>query len=92
MKIEVVYATAESAASEVLELPVGTTVETAVAASRFASTPAAAFAVFGKPVTGNHELEDGARIELLRELLTDPMDARRERAADRMRPDSQGVT
>ena len=80
MKVEVVYATAQVAHSEVLELPEGTTVQVAVATSRFASTPFAGTAIFGKAVTGDRVLEDGDRIELLRELLIDPKDARRKRA------------
>lgn len=80
MKVEVVYATAEGATSEVLELPDGTTVTAAVAASRFASTTAVAVAIYGKVVAADRILEDGDRIELLRELLIDPKDARRRRA------------
>ena len=83
MKIELVYATAEGATSEELEIEEGATVQAAVTASRFASTPAAAFAIFGKVVTAERVLEDGDRIELLRELVIDPMDARRQRAAGR---------
>ncbi|MDE0422123.1 MAG: RnfH family protein [Gammaproteobacteria bacterium] len=80
MKVEVVYATAEGSHSEELELPEGTTVQAAVAASRFASTPVAATAIFGKVVSADRMLEEGDRIELLRELLIDPKDARRKRA------------
>ena len=81
MKVEVVYATTEGARSEELELPEGATVQVAVAASRFASTLVAGTAIFGKAVTGDRVLEDGDRIELLRELLIDPKDVRRRRAA-----------
>ena len=80
MKVEVVYATAQGANSEELELPEGTTVQAAVAASQFASTPVAATAIFGKAVSADRLLEDGDRIELLRDLLIDPKDARRRRA------------
>ena len=80
MKIEVVYATAQGAHAEELELPEGAIVQAAVAASRFASTPVAGTAIFGKAVTGDRVLEEGDRIELLRELLIDPKDARRRRA------------
>ena len=80
MKVEVVFATAQGASSEELELPEGATVHVAVAASRFASTPVAGTAIFGMAVTGDRVLEDGDRIELLRELLVDPKDARRRRA------------
>lgn len=80
MRIEVVYATAHGTSAEDLELPDGTTVRAAVAASRFASTPVAATAIFGKVVDIDRVLEDGDRIELLRDLLVDPKDARRRRA------------
>ena len=80
MKVEVVYATAEGASSDELELPNGTTVQAAVAASRFASMPVVATAIFGKAVNADRVLEDGDRIELLRTLLVDPKDARRRRA------------
>ena len=80
MKVEVVYATAQGTNSQVLELPEGATVQAAVAASRFASTPSAGTAIFGKAVARDRVLEDGDRIELLRELLVDPKDARRRRA------------
>ncbi|MCY3838271.1 MAG: RnfH family protein [Gammaproteobacteria bacterium] len=80
MKVEVVYATAEGANSEELELPEGTSVQAAVAASRFASTPVTGTAIFGKVVGADRILDDGDRIELLRELLIDPKDARRRRA------------
>lgn len=80
MKVEVVYATAQGASSEELELPEGSTVQRAVDASRFASIPVVATAIFGKVVRADRLLEDGDRIELLRELLIDPKDARRRRA------------
>ncbi|MCY3623239.1 MAG: RnfH family protein [Gammaproteobacteria bacterium] len=80
MKVEVVYATAQGANAEELELPEGATVQVAVAASRFASTPVAGTAIFGKAVTGDRVLEEGDRIELLRDLLIDPKEARRRRA------------
>lgn len=80
MKVEVVYATAQGANAEELELPEGATVQVAVAGSRFASTPVAGTAIFGKAVTGDRVLEEGDRIELLRDLLVDPKDARRRRA------------
>ena len=80
MKVEVVYAAAQGANSEELELPEGTSVQAAVAASRFASTPVVATAIFGRVVSADRLLEDGDRVELLRDLLIDPKDARRRRA------------
>ena len=80
MKVKVVYATACGASSEELDLPLGATVRAAVSASRFATTPVAGLAIYGKVVSPDRVLEDGDRIELLRELLVDPKDARRRRA------------
>ena len=82
MRVEIVYATADAVSAEVLDLPDGTPLGEAVKASRFASTPAAAYAVFGKVATAQHVLLEGDRIELLRELVIDPKDARRRRAGD----------
>jgi putative ubiquitin-RnfH superfamily antitoxin RatB of RatAB toxin-antitoxin module len=42
-----------------------------------------AHAVFGVRVDANAPLHDGDRLELLRPLLADPKDARRQRAAAR---------
>ena len=80
MKVELVYATAEGASCEELDVPDGATLAEAVDASRFASMPVAAFAIFGQVVTAERVLEEGDRIELLRELLIDPKEARRRRA------------
>ncbi|MCE2459832.1 MAG: RnfH family protein [Pseudomonadales bacterium] len=77
VRVEIVYATAEAVSAEVLDLPDGTPLGEAVKASRFASTPAAAYAVFGKVATD--------RIELLRELVIDPKAARRKRAGEGIR-------
>ena len=85
MRVEIVYATAEAVSAEVLDLPDGTPLGEAVKASRFASTPAAAYAVFGKVATAQRVLEDGDRIELLRELVIDPKAARRKRAGEGIR-------
>ena len=82
MRVEIVYATADAVSAEVLDLPDGTPLGEAVKASRFASTPAAAYAVFGNVATAQHVLLDGDRIELLRELVIDPKEARRRRAGD----------
>lgn len=85
MKVELVHATAQGASSEELELPEGTTVRAALGASRFASTPAAGVAIYGRVVALGRVLEDGDRIELLRKLRADPKDARRKRAETRQR-------
>ena len=80
MKIELAYANAEGTCTETVEVPVGTTVAEAVAASCFAGKDAAAFAVYGRAVREDRTLEEGDRIELLSDLLVDPKEARRMRA------------
>ena len=79
--VELVFATAEAAERQRLQLPARSTLATAIAASRFAGQCCAALAVHGELATADRELRDGDRIELLRELLIDPMQARRSRAA-----------
>lgn len=85
--VEVVYALRGRAWRLALVLPAGTTVAGVLAAlRRFAPAwPEAAFqpaatAVFGREVEADHVLRDGERLELLRELPTDPKRARRARA------------
>lgn len=80
MKIELVHADADGTRTECVDVPVGTTVADAVAASSFAGKDAAAFAVYGRRVRHGRILEEGDRVELLSELLVDPKDARRMRA------------
>ena len=82
MQIELVRASAECALRQRLDVPPGTTVAEALAASRFADERPAALAVYGQLVAPERILEQGDRIELLCELLIDPMEARRRRAAD----------
>ena len=80
MRIELVRADAECALQQRLDIPPGTTVAEALAASRFADEQPAALAVYGQLVAPERLLEEGDRVELLRELLIDPMEARRQRA------------
>lgn len=80
MKIEVVSTTPGGTCSDAVEVPHGTTVAQAVAASCFAGKAAAALAVYGRQVRHDRILEEGDRVELLSELLVDPKDARRMRA------------
>ncbi len=80
MKIEVVHASADEARVQQIEVPPGTTVGEALATSRFATEKPAAVAVYGELSMLDRVLEDGDRIELLRELLVDPVAARRARA------------
>ena len=61
-------------------MAVGTTVAEALAASRFADAKPAALAIYGQVVAPERVLVEGDRIELLRELLVPPTQARRQRA------------
>ena len=79
--VELTFATSDEAQSQYLRLPAGATVADALAASRFVSMTAAALAIHGEVVEPTRPLQDGDRIDLLRELLVDPMQARRHRAA-----------
>jgi uncharacterized protein len=69
-----------------VQLPEGATVHDAVLAAGWGADPeAVACAVFGQRVEDDAPLRDGDRIELLRPLLADPKEARRQRAEDRGR-------
>ena len=79
MRIEVVDATGTEINARTAELPPGATVGDAVDAAGFDAKPIA-LGVFGKIVDRTHVLQDGDRVDLLRRLLVDPMEARRQRA------------
>ena len=79
--VELTFATAGEAQSERLHLPTDATVADALAGSRFVGVTVAALAIHGEVVQPTRRLQDGDRIDLLRELLVDPMQARRHRAA-----------
>ena len=70
-----------------LTLPAGATARAAVLAAGLAEDfadldPAAApLAVFGAEVSGTYKLRSGDRVDVLRPLLRDPRDARRQMAA-----------
>ena len=83
MKVEVIRAWPRGFDSRTVELPEGATATDAIAASGFDTDGVVALAVFGVRIDGNAKLHDGDRIELLRPLLADPKDARRQRAAAR---------
>ncbi len=80
MRVEVTLATAEGARREHLELGAGATVADALAACSFGGAGHAAVAIYGELATLDRLLEDGERLDLLRELLVDPKEARRRRA------------
>jgi uncharacterized protein len=69
-----------------LQLPEGTAVRDAVMAAGWGDDPeVVACAVFGQRVDGDTLLREGDRLELLRPLLADPKEARRQRVEDRRR-------
>ena len=86
LRVEVVYALPERYWSVRLSLPDGATVADALALAAkepgFSGTTVApaGLAVFSRPVTTDTRLRDGDRVEILRPLLADPKQARRERA------------
>jgi putative ubiquitin-RnfH superfamily antitoxin RatB of RatAB toxin-antitoxin module len=86
MKVELVRAWPRRYERVELELPEGTTVREAVDAAAWGGDPqAVAYAVFGQRTEGSAILREGDRVELLRPLLTDPKDARRQRVEERRR-------
>ena len=81
MKVEVVYALAESAECVSLTLPPGATVRDALLATGLPHGDL--FGVFGKRVGADHRLAEGDRVEIYRPLAVDPKEARRRRARRR---------
>jgi putative ubiquitin-RnfH superfamily antitoxin RatB of RatAB toxin-antitoxin module len=90
LQVRVVYALPDQQVSVVLEVPPGTTVSDAVTRSKLlekfpeAAARPLSCAVFGRAVPLTYELREGDRIEILRPLLIDPKQSRRE-AAERSR-------
>ncbi len=81
MRIEVIQAWPRRHETATLELPEGAIVSDALAAAGFEHREApAAVAIHGEIVPIDHPLRDGDRVELLRQLLLDPKEARRRRA------------
>jgi putative ubiquitin-RnfH superfamily antitoxin RatB of RatAB toxin-antitoxin module len=86
IRVEVIYALPQQAWSVVLELPAGATAAEAIARSGFeARIPGfdaamLACAIYGKPISVATMLRNGDRLELLRPLIADPKQARRQRA------------
>ncbi len=86
MKVELVRAWPRRYERVELELPEGATVREAVDAAAWGDDPqAVAYAVFGQRTEGSAILREGDRVELLRPLLADPKDARRQRVEERRR-------
>jgi putative ubiquitin-RnfH superfamily antitoxin RatB of RatAB toxin-antitoxin module len=90
LRVRVVYALPDQQVGVALEVPPGTTAADAVARSKLlekfpeAVARPLACAVFGRAVPLTYELRDGDRVEILRPLLIDPKQSRRE-AAERNR-------
>jgi putative ubiquitin-RnfH superfamily antitoxin RatB of RatAB toxin-antitoxin module len=86
MQITVAYAPSARHVEEVaLELPVGTTVRQALAATgwieRYPETASAPVGVWGRKASAEQLLRTGDRVEIYRPLRVDPKVARRERFA-----------
>jgi len=80
--VEVVAASPGRQTLRRVDLPAGSTVGDAVAASGLAGS-AARFGVYGKVVPAGTVLREGDRVEIYRPLQADPKDLRRARAAKR---------
>jgi len=80
IRVEIVRAWPRRDESMSLELPVGSSVADALAASGWNDRDCAGMAVFGVRATAAQLLADGDRVEVLRSLQADPKDARRRRA------------
>ena len=84
MKIELLRAWPRRHEAVEVELPEGASVEDALVAAGWECVPdVVAYAVFGQRVERQARLHDGDRLELLRPLLADPKQARRERVEAR---------
>ena len=87
LRIRVVYALPDRQPSVDLQVPPGTSLTEAVNRSgllqKFPEAAARPLecAIFGRAVPLTYELRDGDRIEILRPLLVDPKQSRREAAA-----------
>lgn len=87
IQIEVVYASPERQYLVTLKLPAGSKANVAIAESGFLKKfpeidlRRQKIGIYGRIVTADHVLEDGQRLEIYRQLIRDPKQARRERAA-----------
>lgn len=88
LRVQVVYALPERCWTFALELDEAATVADALAEADLAThlpgvvVDPARLAVFGRTATPETRLHDGDRVEILRPLLADPKQARRQRARD----------
>jgi putative ubiquitin-RnfH superfamily antitoxin RatB of RatAB toxin-antitoxin module len=87
LRIEIVYALPEAYWRQEVRMPAGSSVAQALAVMDRSRFPAdlvvdtAYLAVYGQRVSPSYRLHDLDRIEVLRPLLRDPKDNRRQRAA-----------
>jgi len=90
LAVRVIYALPDQQVGVTLQVPPGTTAAEAVTRSKLlekfpeAAARPLACAVFGRAVPLTYELREGDRVEILRPLLIDPKQSRRE-AAERSR-------
>jgi hypothetical protein len=86
--VEVVYALPDRYWSVRLELPAGATVSAALAAANIerlvdgVEIDPARLAIFSRPASPATVLRDGDRLEILRPLIADPKQSRRDRAVE----------
>ena len=83
IQVEVIRAWPRRFESVTLRLAEGATLGDALLASGFPLADITGYSVFGERAQVDCRLCDGDRVELLRPLQVDPMDARRHRAAAR---------
>jgi len=94
IKVEVVFALADDQSLKTLRLHSGATVRDAIALSGLCDSypgfdlAALPVGIWGQRVTANRRLQDGDRVEIYRELIMDPREARRRLAnsGQAMRP------
>jgi uncharacterized protein len=86
IRVAVIYADPQMQIEKWVEMPIGSTVGEAIAASGIIDSLPAGFAptaigIYGRIVDEHHRVRDSDRIELYRRLKIDPKEARRQRAS-----------
>jgi putative ubiquitin-RnfH superfamily antitoxin RatB of RatAB toxin-antitoxin module len=86
IRVEVIYALPDQCWSVEVDLPENSRVSDALAAAKprlpEISVDENRLAIFSRPVSMDSVMRSGDRLEILRPLIADPKQARRERAAD----------